>query len=109
MPLIPGTYDRATHTGEVTLQGVSVRLPTRAAVEQLARDYGTTVIWPAQHGWPHEVTVGGADGSMALARLGAACRELTNAVRACRALGERLDQAVVDALLAEVGRSVGDY
>ena len=107
MPVTPGTYDRATHTGQVVLRDVAVTVHSRRQAHRLAASYGEAIDWTGT-AWPHDVTPDPA-GMDAFARLGEAAGELVAAVRACRALGDGLDQDAVTRLIESVGRSVGDY
>jgi hypothetical protein len=107
MPVTPGTYDRATRTGQVILEGVAATVYSRRQADRLAASYGEVVDWTGTT-WPNDVTIppGGLE---AFARLGEAAFEFEAAVRACRELGERMDQAAVTRLIEGTGRSVGDY
>jgi hypothetical protein len=107
MPVTPGSYDRHTHTGQVILTGVTATVWSRRQADRLAASYGEAVDWTGTT-WPNDVTIS-PGGLEAFARLGEAAVEFEAAVRACRELGERMDQAAVTRMIEGTGRAVGDY
>jgi hypothetical protein len=108
MPVIPGTYDRRTHSGQVVLEGVAVTVWSRRQADRLAATHGEVIDWSSSP-WPHDVTPDPA-GMDAFARLAEAGSEFIAAVRACRALGDDLlDQDSVTRLIERIGQGLGDY
>lgn len=106
MPIVPGRYDRASHTGWIVFQDVEVPVTMRRHADRIAANYGETIDWTGCK-WPHDVTP--AAGAMdAFARVAWAADELVHAVTAYRALGQRAGQDTVTRLLERLGQQIGD-